>query len=85
MTEPLPAECIDDGAPAKRRLGGPEAAVIIVIVLCAATLTLADRPTGLVLPLLGGAGLVAAGVLAVTSRGQEIRAALLSMLSAPAT
>jgi len=84
-TKSLTASCVEGGCPTPRRLNGPEAIVIIVVIGTAAvlvalgSLTVADA-----LQLLGGAGLLAALIVAVGTGATGIRR-VLRMLSLSAS
>ncbi|MFD8611597.1 hypothetical protein [Streptomyces sp. NPDC059631] len=69
MPENHSVSCVENGARSSRRLGGAEAAVIIVITTLAASLVaLAGMSPEGALQVLVGAGLTSAAVLGLTTR-----------------
>lgn len=84
---PATSSCVEHGAPpsSARRLNGAEAIVIIVVVgLTAALVAIAGVPSPDVLLLLAGAGLIAGGTIALSTRFsfQAMRAVLKAALTA---
>ncbi|MEQ4611601.1 hypothetical protein ABMX48_37385 [Streptomyces cavourensis] len=84
---PATSSCVEHGtAPAHtRRLNGAEAIVIIVVVgLTAALVAIAGVPSPDVLVLLSGAGLIAGGTIALSTRFslRALRVALRAALTA---
>ncbi|MHA4818773.1 hypothetical protein ACXZ65_31000 [Streptomyces aculeolatus] len=73
------AACVETG----RRLGGAEAAVIIVIVLTAAALAMADHPLEDVWQVVGGAGLL--GCLVLVAARASVRAVVRARLAVSPT
>ncbi|WP_158677852.1 hypothetical protein [Streptomyces sp. SPB074] len=66
MPKSVPVSCVEHEVPFRRRLGGAEAAVIIVIFTLAAALpALAGMPVTIVLQVLAGAGLIAVIVVSL--------------------
>lgn len=80
----LPACCVVHGASCRSRLSAPDAVVVVVIAVLACGLSVTGLETPSVLTVLGGAGLVAAGVLMVL-RGAGDKLGRLVMRVAHAT
>ncbi|MEV5950367.1 hypothetical protein [Streptomyces sp. NPDC051993] len=85
MPKHPPSSRAEHGTPsAVPRLTGAEAAVIIAVIGVAAVLVAgAGLPVYAVLQLLGGAGLIAGAVIALTTRpcGQAVKRALKALLT----
>ncbi|WP_415962051.1 hypothetical protein [Streptomyces sp. 021-4] len=84
---PVTSSCVEHGTVpgSTRRLNGAEAIVIIVVIgLTAALVAVAGVPSPDVLALLSGAGLIAGGTIALSTRFslQALRVALRAALTA---
>ncbi|MFF2922531.1 hypothetical protein ACFVTP_09015 [Streptomyces celluloflavus] len=77
--------CAAHEPPSPRRLGGGNAVVIVVFLIVAGALAAEGTPTGEVLHLLAGTGLVAVMVVGLAAAGpaRPLVAAVRALLAAP--
>ncbi|MFG2123969.1 hypothetical protein [Streptomyces sp. NPDC048710] len=68
MSRSKKLSCVESG-PSGRRLGGYEAAVVIVVIVTASTLVLTGVPLIVTLQVLGQAGLLSVVLLGLLTRG----------------